>query len=193
VRGAVPLLVAERRDTVLASLEVLSDTRRFAGRMRTGVAPFEPNAQLSDILLLAARAAEGDAPGSAGVATLDGVLPRALGTTILNEGQAFGIFWEWYGNPGATVTLAISPLDKEGALGRVASFFRLGGGPAGSASLRFPDPAQPGGGPGRRLILVMPEARPGLYRLSLDVAATDGTTYHREVQLRVPSPDDELP
>lgn len=193
LRGGVPLLLAPRRDTVLASLEVLSDARKFAGRMRTGVTTLAPTEQLSDVLLLAARAADGDAPGSAGVARLEAVLPRALGTTELNEGQSFGVYWEWYGAPGATVSLAITPLDKESTFGRVASFFRLGSGPAGSASIRFPDPAQPGGGPGRRLVLVMPEARPGRYRLSLDVAGADGRTHHREIGVRVPSPDEELP
>jgi hypothetical protein len=193
LRGGIALALAPRRDTVLASLELLSDARKFAGRARTGVATLAADVQLSDPLLLAARAAEGDAPGSAGVASLEAVLPRALGTTELTEGQAFGLYWEWYGAPGAQVAISITPLDKESALGRVASIFRLGSGPAGSASLRFPDPAQPGGGPGRRLVLVWPQSRPGRYLLSLDVSGPDGTKHARSLTIRVPSPDEELP
>lgn len=193
LRGGVALALAPRRDTVLASLELLSDARKFAGRVRTGVATLAADVQLSDPLLLAARAAEGDAPGSAGIASLDAVLPRALGTTELSEGQAFGLYWEWYGAPGAQVAISITPLDKESALGRVASIFRLGSGPAGSASLRFPDPAQPGGGPGRRLVLVWPQSKPGRYQLALTVTGPDGTQHARALTIRVPSPDEELP
>jgi hypothetical protein len=193
LRAAVPLLLAPRRDTVLASLEVLSDTRKFGGRVRTGVTTLRPDEALSDVLLLAARAADGDAPGSVGGATLETVLPRVLGTTELNEGQAFGLYWEWYGAPGAMVTIGITPLDSASRLGRVGAFFRLGSTVQGGAAYRFPDPAQPGGGPGRRLVLVMPEARPGRYRLSLDVAGSDGTTHRRAIDLRVPSPDETLP
>lgn len=190
-RERVPLrgaLTVPLQDSTLASLEVLSDARKFAGRARTGVKPLERGTQLSDLLLLAARSVDGDAPGSIGLATLDAALPRALGTTILSEGQTFGVYWEYYGAPGATMTLSIVPADSVSGIRRVASMFRLAEGRQGAASLRFPDPAQPGGGPGRRLVLVMPEVRPGRYQLSLQAAAPGQEPVRREVLLTVPEP-----
>ena len=185
LRGAVVTNAGVFRDTVLASLEVLSDTRKFAGRVRTGVAPIEKDAMLSDLLLLAVRVADAATAGLAGIATLDSVLPSALGGTDIGDGQSFGVFWEYYGGPGATVTISITPLDTASGFRRLGSLFR-GGGRDGGASLRIPDPAQPDGGPGRRLTLTMPEAKPGRYRLAVDVTSPGAPPARRELVLRVP-------
>lgn len=185
LRGAVAVNAGVFRDTMLASLEVLSETRRFGGRLRTGVTAIEPNAQLSDLLLLSVRASESASVGLAGIATLESVLPSALGGTDIGDGQAFGIFWEYYGGPGATVTISITPTDTASGFRRLGSLFRLGG-PAGGASLRIPDPAQPDGGPGRRLTLTMPDVKPGRYRLAVEVTSPGATPSRREIMLRVP-------
>ncbi|HYW51845.1 MAG TPA: hypothetical protein VE861_14615, partial [Gemmatimonadaceae bacterium] len=56
------------------------------------------------------------------------------------------------------------------------------------ASLRIPDPAQPDGGPGRRLTLTMPEVKPGRYLLALEVTGPGMAPARREIMLRVPPP-----
>jgi hypothetical protein len=185
LRGAIAVNGGIFRDTMLASIEILSETRKFAGRVRTGVAPIEKDAMLSDLLLLAVRASDAGA-GMAGLATLESVLTSALGGTDIGDGQSFGIFWEYYGGPGATVTISITPMDSASGFRRLGSLFRLGGGTAGGASLRIPDPAQPDGGPGRRLTLTMPEVKPGRYRLAVEVAAPGAPAARRELVLRVP-------
>lgn len=185
LRGAIVTNAGLFRDTLLASLEVLSDARKFAGRVRTGVAPIAKDAMLSDLLLLAVRAADAGTAGLAGIATLESVLPSALGGTDIGDGQSFGVFWEYYGGPGATVTISITPVDTAGGFRRLGSIFR-GGGRDGGASLRIPDPAQPDGGPGRRLTLTMPEAKPGRYRLAVDVTSPGASPARRELILRVP-------
>jgi hypothetical protein len=175
------------RDSMLASIEVLSATRKFAGRVRGGVLPIEPNAMLSDLLLLSVRATDASSAGLAGIATLESVLGSVLGGTDIGDGQSFGIFWEYYGGPGATVTISITPTDTVGGFRKLGSLFRLGGaGSGGGASLRIPDPAQPDGGPGRRLILTMPEVKPGRYRLAVEVTSPGAPTARRELLLRVP-------
>ncbi|MDZ7631027.1 MAG: hypothetical protein U5K74_06685 [Gemmatimonadaceae bacterium] len=186
LRGAIMTNAGVFRDTMLASLEILSDARRFAGRYRTGVAPIEPAAMLSDLLLLSVRASDASTAGLAGLATLESVLPSALGGTDIGDGQSFGVFWEYYGGPGATVTISITPMDTASGFRRLGSLFRLGGTAGGGASLRIPDPAQPDGGPGRRLTLTMPEVKPGRYRLAVEVVAAGAPPARRELVLRVP-------
>ena len=187
LRGAIALEAGVLRDTMLASIEVLSEARKFAGRVRTGVVPLEPTAMVSDLLLLAVRASDASSAGLAGIATLESVLPSVLGGTDIGDGQSFGIFWEYYGGPGATVTISITPLDSASGFRRLGSLFRLGGGgTAGGASLRIPDPAQPDGGPGRRLTLTMPEVKPGRYRLAVEVTSPGASPARRELVLRVP-------
>jgi hypothetical protein len=187
LRGAISLNAGVFRDSMLASIEVLSATRKFAGRVRSGVSPIEPNAMLSDLLLLSVRATDASSAGLAGIATLESVLGSVLGGTDIGDGQSFGIFWEYYGGPGATVTISITPTDTIGGFRKLGSLFRLGsGGPGGGASLRIPDPAQPDGGPGRRLILTMPEVKPGRYRLAVEVTSPGAPASRRELMLRVP-------
>ncbi len=186
LRGAIETNAGVFRDTLLASIEVLSETRKFAGRFRTGVVAIEPNAVLSDLLLLSVKASEAASAGLAGVATLESVLTTALGGTNIGDGQSFGVFWEYYGNPGATVTISIAPMDTAGGFRRLGSLFRLGGVAGGGASLRIPDPAQPDGGPGRRLTLTMPEVKPGRYRLAVEVSMPGAPSARREIVLRVP-------
>jgi hypothetical protein len=186
LRGAIALNAGVFRDTMLASVEVLSDTRKFAGRMRTGAMPIEPDAMLSDLLLLSVKASDGGVAGLAGIATLESVLSSALGGTDIGDGQSFGVYWEYYGAPGATVTISITPTDTAGGFRRLGTLFR-GGGRDGGASLRIPDPAQPDGGPGRRLTLTMPEAKPGRYRLAVEVTAPGMSPARRELILRVPA------
>ena len=185
LRGAVAVNAGVFRDTMLASIEVLSETRKFAGRVRTGVTPIEPDAMVSDLLLLSVRASDAAGAGLAGIATLESVLTSALGGTDIGDGQSFGVFWEYYGGPGATVTISITPTDTASGFRRLGSLFRPGG-RDGGASLRIPDPAQPDGGPGRRLTLTMPEVKPGRYRLALDITAPGMTPARRELVLRVP-------
>ena len=185
LRGAIAVGATIFRDSMLASIEVLSETRKFAGRVRTGVSPIEPGAMLSDLLLLSVRASDASAAGLAGIATLESVLTSALGGTDIGDGQSFGIFWEYYGGPGATVTISITPTDTASGFRRLGSLFRLGG-RDGGASLRIPDPAQPDGGPGRRLTLTMPEVKPGRYRLAVEITAPGMAPARRELVLRVP-------
>lgn len=185
LRGAVTVNAGVFRDTMLASVEILSDARKFAGRARLGATPIEPDAMLSDLLLLSVRATDASSAGLAGIATLESVLPTALGGTDIGDGQSFGVFWEYYGGPGATVTISITPTDTASGFRRLGSLFRLGG-RDGGASLRIPDPAQPDGGPGRRLTLTMPEVKPGRYRLAVEVTAPGMTPARRELVLRVP-------
>ena len=185
LRGAVAVNAGAFRDTLLASLEVLSESRRFAGRLRTGVTAIEPEAMLSDLLLLSVRATDAASAGMADVATLESVLTSALGGTDIGDGQSFGLFWEYYGGPGATVTISITPTDTVSGFRRLGSIFRLGG-TQGGASLRIPDPAQPDGGPGRRMTLTMPEVKPGRYRLAVEVTAPGAPPARREILLRVP-------
>jgi hypothetical protein len=184
LRGAVATNAGVFRDSMLASVEVLSETRKFAGRVRTGVKPIEPDAMLSDILLLSVRASDASAAGLAGIATLESVLTSALGGTDIGDGQSFGIFWEYYGGPGATVTISITPTDTASGFRKLGSLFRRGR--DGGASLRIPDPAQPDGGPGRRLTLTMPEVKPGRYRLAVEITAAGMAPARRELLLRVP-------
>jgi hypothetical protein len=185
LRGAIAVGASVFRDSMLASIEVLSETRKFAGRVRTGVSPIEPGAMLSDLLLLSVRASDASAAGLAGIATLESVLTSALGGTDIGDGQSFGIFWEYYGGPGATVTISITPTDTASGFRRLGGLFRLGG-RDGGASLRIPDPAQPDGGPGRRLTLTMPEVKPGRYRLAVEITAPGMPPARRELVLRVP-------
>lgn len=187
LRGALTVNAGVFRDTLLASIEILSDARKFAGRYRTGLVPIERDAQLSDILLLTVRASDASAAGVAGIATLDAVLPFALGGTDIGDEQSFGLYWEYYGGPGATLTISITPMDTTGGFRRLGSLFR-GGGRDGGVSLRIPDPAQPDGGPGRRLTLTMPPVKPGRYRLAIDIAAPGVPPARRELTLRVPEP-----
>jgi hypothetical protein len=186
LRGAISLNAGVFRDSLLASIEILSATRKFAGRVRTGAIPIEPNAPLSDLLLLAVKASDASGAGVAGIATLESVLPSVLGGTDIGDGQSFGVFWEYYGGPGATVTISIAPTDTAGGFRRLGSLFRLGGGRDGGASLRIPDPAQPDGGPGRRLTLTMPEVKPGRYRLAVEVTSPGAAPARRELLIRVP-------
>jgi len=185
LRGAIVVDAGVFRDTLLASMEVLSDTRRFAGRVRTGVTGIEPTAMLSDLLMLAVRVSDANAAGLAGIATLESVLGSALGGTDIGDGQSLSFYWEYYGGPGATVTISITPTDTIGGFRRLGSLFRLGG-RDGGASLRIPDPAQPDGGPGRRITLTMPEMKPGRYRLAVEVASPGAAAARRELVLRVP-------
>ncbi len=187
LRGAIALNAGVFRDTMLASIEVLSETRKFAGRVRTGATPIEPDAMLSDLLLLSVKASDAGVAGLAGIATLESVLTSALGGTDIGDGQSFGVFWEYYGGPGATVTISITPMDSVSGFRRLGSVFRLGSTPGGGASLRIPDPAQPDGGPGRRLTLTMPEVKPGRYKLAVEVMAQGMSPARRELILRVPS------
>ena len=186
LRGAVAVNAGVFRDTLLASLEILSETRKFAGRMRTGVTPIEPDARMSDLLLLSVRASDAASAGLADIATLESVLTSALGGTDIGDGQSFGLFWEYYGGPGATVTISITPTDTASGFRRLGSIFRLGGPTANGASLRIPDPAQPDGGPGRRMTLTMPEVKPGRYLLAVQITAPGEPTARREIMLRVP-------
>jgi hypothetical protein len=186
LRGAISTNAAMFRDTLLASIEVLSDARKFAGRYRSGVVALAPDAMLSDMLLLSVRAADAATAGLAGIATLESVLPSALGGTDIGDGQSFGVYWEYYGGPGATLTISIAPTDTAGGFRRLGSVFRLGG-RDGSVAFRIPDPAQPDGGPGRRLTVTMPEAKPGRYRLAIEVAAPGASPVRRELILRVPA------
>ena len=186
LRGAVAVNAGVFRDTMLASLEILSEARKFGGRLRTGVAPIEPDARMSDLLLLAVRATDAASAGLADVATLESVLTSALGGTDIGDGQSFGLFWEYYGGPGATVTISITPTDTASGFRRLGSLFRLGGGTAGGASLRIPDPAQPDGGPGRRMTLTMPEVKPGRYLLAVEITQPGSPVARREIMLRVP-------
>jgi hypothetical protein len=185
LRGAIAVNAGVFRDTLLASIEVLSDTRRFAGRARTGAIAIEHDAMLSDLLLLSVKATDAASAGLAGIATLESVLTSALGGTDIGDGQSFGVFWEYYGGPGATVTISITPTDTASGFRRLGSLFRLGG-REGGASLRIPDPAQPDGGPGRRLTLTMPEAKPGRYRLAVEVTAPGMSPARRDLVIRVP-------
>jgi hypothetical protein len=187
LRGGVSTIAPAFRDTLLASIELLSNTRKFAGRYRTGVTALPANSMLSDMLLLAVRATDAAGAGLAGLATLESVLPSALGGTDIGDGQSFGVYWEYYGGPGATVTISIAPTDTVGGFRRLGSLFR-GGGRDGGASLRIPDPAQPDGGPGRRLTLTMPEAKPGRYRLSIEVTSPGAPAARRDLIIRVPEP-----
>ena len=186
LRGAVAVNAGVFRDTLLASLEILSETRKFAGRVRTGVTPIEPNARMSDLLLLSVRASDASSAGMADIATLESVLTSALGGTDIGDGQSFGIFWEYYGGPGATVTISITPTDTASGFRRLGTLFRLGGPTANGASLRIPDPAQPDGGPGRRITLTMPEVKPGRYLLAVEITAPGESAARREIILRVP-------
>ena len=186
LRGAIAMNAGVLRDTLLGSIEILSEARKFAGRYRTGVAPIERDAMLSDLLLLSVKATDASSAGLAGIATLESVLTSALGGTDIGDGQSFGVFWEYYGGPGATVTISITPMDTASGFRRLGSLFRLGGGPGGGASLRIPDPAQPDGGPGRRLTLTMPEVKPGRYRLAVEVTSPGAAPARRELVIRVP-------
>ncbi len=186
LRGAIAVNAGVMRDTLLGSIEILSEARKFAGRYRTGVAPIERDAMLSDLLLLSVKATDASSAGLAGIATLESVLTSALGGTDIGDGQSFGVFWEYYGGPGATVTISITPMDTASGFRRLGSLFRLGGGPGGGASLRIPDPAQPDGGPGRRLTLTMPEVKPGRYRLAVEVTSPGAAPARRELVIRVP-------
>ncbi len=185
LRGAIVLNSGVLRDSALASLEILSDTRKFAGRVRTGVSPIERDAVLSDLMLLAVRASDASEAGLAGLATLESVLPSVLGGTDIGDGQSFGVFWEYYGGPGATVTISITPMDTVGGFRRLGGLFRPGG-QNGGALLRIPDPAEPDGGPGRRLTLIMPEVKPGRYRLAIEVTGAGAAPARRELVIRVP-------
>jgi hypothetical protein len=185
LRGAIATNAGVFSDTLLASIEVLSEARKFAGRYRTGVAPIEPDAMLSDLLLLSARIS-GAAAGMADVATLESVLTSALGGTDIGDGQSFGVYWEYYGGPGATVTISITPTDTASGFRRLGSLFRSAG-RDGGASLRIPDPAQPDGGPGRRITLTMPEVKPGRYRLAIEVTSPGVPSARRELMIRVPA------
>ena len=186
LRGAVAVNAGVFRDTLLASLEILSETRKFAGRLRTGVTAIEPDARMSDLLLLAVKLSDAATAGLADVATLEQVLTSALGGTDIGDGQSFGLFWEYYGDPGATVTISITPTDTTSGFRRLGSMFGLGGPTAGSRSFRIPDPAQPDGGPGRRMTLTMPEVKPGRYLLAVEITAPGAPSARREIMLRVP-------
>ena len=113
------------------------------------------------------------------------MLPSVLGGTDIGDGQSFGVYWEYYGGPGATVTISITPMDTVGGFRRLGGLFRSGG-QNGSALLRIPDPAEPDGGPGRRLTLIMPEVKPGRYRLAIEVSGPGVTPARRELVIRVP-------
>jgi len=186
LRGAVAVNAGVFRDTLLASLEILSETRKFAGRFRTGVTAIEPDARMSDLLLLSVRASDAASAGLADVATLDQVLTSALGGTDIGDGQSFGIYWEYYGGPDATVTISITPKDTASGFRRLGSLFRPGSGTAGGAAFRIPDPAQLDGGPGRRMTLTMPETKPGRYQLAVEITAPGQPSARREIVLRVP-------
>ena len=186
LRGAVAVNAGIMRDTLLASVEILSDARKFGGRFRAGVTGIEKDAMLSDLLLLSARAVDAGSAGLAGVATLESVLPAVLGGSDIGDGQAFGLFWEYYGGPGATLTITITPMDTTSGFRRLGGLFRIGARDGGGRSLRIPDPAQPGGGPGRRLILQMPEVKPGRYQLAVEVGMPGSPPARRTLVIRVP-------
>jgi hypothetical protein len=172
---------------VVMSLETrtTADTIRRVGRARYGLPLPAPavGLALSDVLLLEGPA-ERPLPAS-----LEEAAPRARGSTRVGPGEKLGLFWEVYGLPARTDTVAFSlrvARREVGWLRRAAerTFRGLAG---GAAPVRVRWEEETAGEPvlARSLLLALPELPAGAYTLELSVAPRDGEPVVTTRALRV--------
>jgi hypothetical protein len=162
----------------LASLELLAPRVRGqsappAGRVRLGVGPLPPATErlsLSELLLFA-PSPEALPPA----VTLEQVLPRMLGTTVVAPGPV-GLYWETYGlAPGEEATVALSAVRSSGGSGwlrRAGERLGLLGPERGGVTIRWREGASAGseaGAVGRALTVSLAALEPGPYVLELTV------------------------
>ena len=100
--GARALTASAPCEPLVLSLEATAPRERHAARARYGITRPRPDGHpaLSDLLLF-------DPPDSLPT-TLEGVLPRALGSTRLVAARTLGVFWELYGVDPEQGAVAVS-------------------------------------------------------------------------------------
>ncbi|HTR79697.1 MAG TPA: hypothetical protein VMH39_16390, partial [Gemmatimonadaceae bacterium] len=174
--------IAAPWDSLLIGLELLTpaDARHdggVLGRERFGVTPPEEprqRVQLSDILLYAPQ---GGLPTA--LLGTDGALARSLGSTVLGNRQAVGLYWEAYGEHALEmehVTLIVVPVEREqGVIGEILSAVTRAG-PGPPVALEWDKQAPPLDGRdsvasvGRAVSINIGGLQPGRYTVRLTVA-----------------------
>jgi hypothetical protein len=184
-------------------LQVARDTRRerpiLLGEAPPGeyLAAFEVETELGigvDRRFLLPLATEGpetsdlllyDPSAGPGADSLAGVLPHMLGSTVLEEGAALGVFWEVYdASEGESLTFEVT-LEREagGLVDRLVGLFP-GGAREGRGRVRWTEPARGNHHP-RGITLDLSDLRSGMYVLALSVRWPGQPPLERRRQLTV--------
>lgn len=154
---------------VLFSLEALVREERFAARARYGLrlaAPRKDSLALSGLLLVR--------PDSL-PQTLAEAIPAALGSLQVRPGEQLGLFWEIYGAPGRSFSLAIQvERINVGAARRFAERIGLLEA-AAPLRLEWSEEADAGSVLPRSLRVGLPELAAGDYRLTVRVRGEGAT------------------
>jgi hypothetical protein len=174
---ADPLIARTAWAPMLASVELTAPKRRGVARARFGIRPSDPLAaaagrlSLSDIILY--RGVDTAA------ASLEDIIPYALGATRIPTRGRVGVYWELYGLKPAGEPLAVTLTVERVRVGwgrRAAE--RLGlAAKSTPLRVRWHEVPKRDSGIASRAIMVDLSALPaGRYRMQLAVAAADGST-----------------
>lgn len=184
-RGTVVDTVAAR--PMVVSVEVLARDARRAARARYGVTPSAGRGGLvlSDLLLFRV--------GDSLPASLESVIPLALGSLRLERTDRLGIYWEVSGitpDDSLAVTLA---LEREGKswLRKAVEWIGLANDRSPHTQLRWRETV-PRGPPllTRRMAVEVSDLEPGRYRLTVRVRDRDGGEVGASRVLTVQRPRD---
>jgi hypothetical protein len=171
---------------VVMSLETrtAADTVRRVGRARYGLSlpAAAAGLALSDVLLL-------EAPDPL-PASLEEAAPRARGSTRVRPGEQVGLFWEVYGLPARTDTVAFSLRVVRQSAGWMRRAAERVGLAEGAQPVRVRWEEETAGEPmlARSLLLALPELPAGEYALELSVAPREGEPVVATRALRVERP-----
>ena len=176
--GATEALVAVARGgPLLVSVELTAPATRGVARTRFGVRTPPPSGRiaLSDLLL--------HEPAGTGVAGLEEIARRALGSTRLPAGGSVGLYWETYGLPpeGEPLSLTLS-VERIGVPWHTRAAERLGlSARVTPLRIRWPEvPARDRSFASRTIDVDLSALPPGRYRIRLTAAAEDGSAASTE-------------
>ena len=184
VGGRLVVRLTTANAAALASVELRDTVVREAGRARLGFAPLESadgrGTRMSDLLLY--ESPRGDD------ASLDAVLPRALGRMEIARGARVGAYWELVRDTPApdsvTYTLTVTPRETSW-LRRAASRLRLATRPA-PVHVRFTEPIGGDSVTARGLAFDLSRLSEGRYdvRLRAETARGEVASAERSVRIR---------
>lgn len=170
-------------EAAVASVELRDTVARQAGRARQGLPPLAAadtqGTLLSDLLLYIDPSPDD--------ATLDAVIPRALGRLRMQRGERVGAYWELARRAptrdSVTYVLTVTPRDA-GWLRRVAR--RVGvAAAAAPVHIRFTEPIDDSPTTARALAFDLSHLVPGRYEVRLRAEVTGGAWGESARELRV--------
>lgn len=182
--GRLVVRLTTANTSAVASVELRDTVARESGRARLGLAAVEPGdargTTMSDLLLY-------DSPRSDD-ASLDAVLPRALGRMEIARGARVGAYWELHRDAPApdsvTYTLTVTPREVSW-LRRTASRVGLASRPA-PVHIRFTEPIGDEAVSTRGMAFDLSRLSEGRYdvRLRAETARGDVASAERSVRIR---------